>query len=381
MIKILGSPTAFRISDTHNYYGGSVGNAIFNLFYFLSKFDLEFHAIVRKPNFTNPVLDNLKIYGIGEGKIVPFFKLIRQANKILKKEKIDVITHLYFTYGVRFNPLFSKIKDYPFVIGMAESSHLRFKDEMNGMLDYPGIKDIGKKAVFPLFKKTLEYCDALIVVDKGTKNLYSDYIPAKKIRIVPHGVNLNEFSFSALPKNHNILAVGNLTKRKGFDYLIGAMPAILKEYPDTHLNIIGEGPRKEILQRLARNLGVEEGLNLFFHDRVSFERLLEWYRSCEVLCHPSLSEGFCHPVVEVMATGRPVICTNTNGSEMVENNINGFFVQTANSEEIANAILKLFSDEELACKMGSEGRKKVEKEYDWSKIGEKYYRVFEEVAN
>ena len=77
-----------------------------------------------------------------------------------------------------------------------------------------------------------------------------------------------------------------------------------------------------------------------------------------------------------MASGRPVVSTDTNGSEMVEHNKTGFVVPTADSEAISDAILRIFDDNELTYKMGINARSVVEKEYDWNKIAKKYYEIY-----
>jgi glycosyltransferase involved in cell wall biosynthesis len=174
--------------------------------------------------------------------------------------------------------------------------------------------------------------------------------------------------------NHEILTTGAHLKRKGFEYLIMAMPSILKEYPDARLHILSDGPRRGYLEGLTRDFGLKS--NVVFHGYLSVNELLSFYKNCRVFCHPSLSEGFCHTTLEAMASGRPVVSTDTNGSEMVEHNKTGFVVPTADSEAISDAILRIFDDNELTYKMGINARSTVENEYDWHKIAKKYYEIY-----
>jgi len=303
---------------------------------------------------------------------------MRGAKRVLKKEKnVSVVSYLYF-HELLFTPMLRLVKKHPFIIGPCELSHPLLEDEVKGLLKYRMFKALGKKIVYPFFKKTLEYCDALIVVNEGAKEFYGRFVEKDKITIVPYGVDLARFKYVPLPQNHNILAVSRLIKRRGLDYLIEAMPRILTEYPDACLHFAGEGPRKEILQGRAKELGVIS--NITFHGRVSPEELVSLYRNCEVFCHLSFADGWNQPALEAMATGRPTICTNAPHNSMVEDGNTGFLIPWGNSNILTEKIIGLFGNYNLGEKMGMEGRKKVEREHNWDRIAEGYYKVFCEVA-
>jgi len=379
MIKVLNISSP-KMNDKHNYYGGAAGNMVYNLLYSLTKFDeLEIHTLSEGVDIAKSVPDNLKLHIIGEEKIPPLVvRQMRGAKRVFKKEKnISVVTYLYF-HEPRFTPMLKLVKKYPFIIGPCELSHPLLEDEVNGLLKHRMFKALGKQIVYPLFKKTLEYCDALIVVNEGAKEFYGRFVEKDKITIVPYGVDLARFKYVSLPRNRNILAVSRLIKRRGLDYLIEAMPRILNEYPDTCLHFAGEGPRREILQRRAKELGVIS--NVTFHGRVSPEELVSLYRNCSVFCHLSFADGWNQPALEAMATGRPTICTNAPHNSMVEDGNTGFLIPWGNSDILAEKIIYLFGHYSLAEKMGMEGRKKVEREYNWDRIAEEYYKVFCEVA-
>jgi glycosyltransferase involved in cell wall biosynthesis len=98
------------------------------------------------------------------------------------------------------------------------------------------------------------------------------------------------------------------------------------------------------------------------------------------MCLPTLNESFGLVVLEAMASGRPVVVTKTVGpSELVGDGKNGFIVSTADSDAIADAIIKIFSDYELSSKMGVEGRRLVEEKYDWSVIAKRYFEIYSEL--
>lgn len=380
MIKILDTSRILdKLNDTHNYYGGCIGNVAYNLLHTLANEynDLEFHILLEGVSFTHSQPTNLKFHILPPPKSVSsaiLRRYNRYAKKILEKEDISIISQLYFIYAADFN-LLKEIKDYPFVIGMCELPHPRLRDEA-GFFG-PVIAHFGKKLISPLFKRTLEHCDALIAVNEATKKLYANFIPESKIKVIPYGIDLRHFKYSPLPPNHNILAVSRLIERRGLDYLVEAMPIILKEYPDAYLHFVGDGPRKHALQEKAKKLGVER--NIIFHGQVSSEELVGLYRNCFVFCHLSFADGWNQPALEAMASGRAVVCTDAPHNSMVTDKRTGFLIPLGDINVLSEKIMQLFGNAELAMQMGVAGRRKAEKEHNWGKIAEEYYKVFCEV--
>jgi len=330
---------------------------------------------------------NIKSIKLSKNRIVFLYKMLTNVKKLLEDKKISLIHHIHLSY-YEFDvlSLFGLTKDYPFVVGPAQAPHMIFEDDYalgkrsnrkSIKAEYHAVRVL-RKIVSPIinyaFERTLEDCDTLIVVNEKTKKIYSNIVSNKKIEVIPLGVFIDEFQFSPPPLNHEILTTGAHLKRKGFEYLIRAMPSILKEYPDARLHILSDGPRREHLEGLTRDLGLKS--NVIFHGYLSVNELLSFYKNCRIFCHPSLSEGFCHTTLEAMASGRPVVSTDTNGSEMVEHNKTGFVVPTGDSEAISDAILRILNNDELTYKMGINARSKVEKEYDWHKLAKKYYEIY-----
>lgn len=368
-------------------------------------FGVKFHAVV--PNLSEQDMcgmlsDKIKIVRLVQGRegwldMIPYsHKLLGYTRGFLKRNKVSLIHHVFYCYkGLEsFNALalFGVIRDYPFVLGPAEVPHMYFADDhelYEPMLSRSSFIKTEYQLVGLLraysevllrwgFNKTISECDALVVVNEATRKVYRKFLSDRKIKVIPLGINLNEFPFSPPPLNQNVLSVGNCIKRKGFEYLIKAMVKVRKEYPYALLHLIGDGPRRTYLEALRKKLGL--GSSVMFHGRVSQNDLLFAYRNCRVFCHPSISEGFCHTTLEAMVCGRPVISTNTIGSDMVEDGQTGFLVPVADSDAIAEWILAMFDDDELTYKMGIKARKKTE-EYDWAKIARKYYDLYVSLTN
>ena len=127
-MKVLVVPPALPVDDSHSYFGGAIGNIAYNLLKHLSNY-VDIYAFVLGYNITKPLPPNLNLIKF-KGKLNRTYGYIREAKKIIKNEKISVISQLYFFYGVSYN-LLDEIKDYPFVIGMVELPHPLYEDEIS----------------------------------------------------------------------------------------------------------------------------------------------------------------------------------------------------------------------------------------------------------
>ncbi len=223
------------------------------------------------------------------------------------------------------------------------------------------------------FEKTINKADLIVVYNERTQKLYSQYVSAKKIKVIPGGVKLVEFPFlSPLIGSKTVLSVGNFIKRKNFNALILAISKVRKQYPDTKLEIIGDGPQKVALKNLAAQMQVP----LLIKSHLTRVELLESYKECRLFCQPSLAESYSTPVLEAMACGRPVVSTRTNGSEMIEDGKTGFLVDVNDIEELADKISTIMADEALTEKMGQRARAIVEEKYNWAIIAKNYYEAY-----
>lgn len=365
--KVLAAPAEF-------YFGANSYHVSYNLF---KRINAKFYVFASKiDEKAKQQLNQAELHELNTSVLLYPPKVFFYARKLAKQ--VDLIHHISsFAIGKDFN-LLALSNSKPFVTGPVEIPHKFFDDELK-IMKMPAFAKLIKnnKLRRILSIKTLEKCDVAIAVNNQTKKHLLNFIDKGKIRAIPLGVDLDIFKYALPPQNHDILAVGWHIKRKGFDYLIEAMPTILKECPDAKLHVTSDGPQTSNLRMLVKKLNLNN--SVIFHGRVNEEEILRLYKQCRVFCHPSLSEGFCHTTLEAMATGRPVVSTNTVGSEMVEDGKTGFLVPTADSDTIADAILKIFSDDNLTYKMGVEARKRVEEEYNWNIIAKKYYGVYQEV--
>jgi phosphatidylinositol alpha-1,6-mannosyltransferase len=175
-----------------------------------------------------------------------------------------------------------------------------------------------------------------------------------------------------------IVSVGRLVHRKGQDVLIEAMPHLLKEIPDAHLVLIGEGPYRGYLETRVKNLGIDSKVT--FIGRITYVDLPRYICLGEVFVMPSRSrlaglevEGLGIVYLEASACGLPVIAGNSGGApDAVVQGVTGLVVNGKDQQAVATSIATLLNDQEKAREMGRKGREWVIDQWRWEIWSEKF---------
>ncbi|GAB7387573.1 glycosyltransferase [Bacillaceae bacterium] len=214
--------------------------------------------------------------------------------------------------------------------------------------------------------------------------------PKRKIEVLKSGVDLRKFPFQpAVPpsKDHayRILTVGRLVEKKGTQYLIRAFARIRKKYPDTTLVIIGEGPRKAALQRLAERLRVADAID--WKGALPHAEVRKEMEKCDIFSLPSVTckdgnqEGIPNVLIEAMALGRPVVATKHAGiPELVIHKKTGCLVPERDEKALAKMIMELMEHPERWLPVLKRAREHVEKEHDIRKQIRKLERIYDRLA-
>jgi len=204
--------------------------------------------------------------------------------------------------------------------------------------------------------------------------------------VIPIGINYAAFDaiaakrgFGEATKNKNqILFLGRLASNKGVEYLIRALNIVVRKYPDTQLLISGEGEEKPHLLALIKELELEKAVK--WEGNLNFEKLVELYSNALVYVLPSINrlEAFGIVQLEAMACRTAVIASDIPGvNSVMEPGLSGLLVPKMNPEALAEALMKLLSNPQLAIEMGKAGRALVEKKYVWPIIADKVLEVYE----
>lgn len=162
------------------------------------------------------------------------------------------------------------------------------------------------------------------------------------------------------PSQPLVLSVGRLQRRKGFDQVIRALPALVQRGHDLHYAIVGIGDDWDYLKGLAAEAGVSERVHLLGH--VAPDDLPRWYNACNLFAMPNRdingdTEGFGLVFMEANSCGRPVIAGRAGGTgSAVEHGLNGLRVDGEDVAAVAQGIASLLDDPALARRMGDAGR-------------------------
>jgi phosphatidylinositol alpha-1,6-mannosyltransferase len=185
-----------------------------------------------------------------------------------------------------------------------------------------------------------------------------------------------------------ILTVGRLVDDyKGHDMVIRAMPLILARVPRARYVVVGNGPLRPSLERLARALDVVQAVR--FVGEVSDAELDRWYRACEVFVLAARespadggAEGFGIACVEASARGAPVVGGRSGGiPDAVIDGQTGLLVDPLDGGEIAKAVVRLLTEPALAARLGAQGRRRAVEELTWPRAADRFAEILSRVAS
>lgn len=214
--------------------------------------------------------------------------------------------------------------------------------------------------------------------------------PPHQVVLVPNGVETDWFGTPApveaveryrealgLAGGPVIGSISRLSPVKGLDLLLKAAAALLPDFPDLKVLLVGEGSAREGLVKLAYTLGMA--------DRVVIGRPVEDTRvpmaAMDLFVSAALQEGFGLSIVEAMAAGLPVVVTDAGGpAEIVEWGRCGLLVSPGDPVALAEGIRKLLGDDARRGEFARAGRVRAAKLYDFNRVTDQVIKVYEEVV-
>ena len=211
-------------------------------------------------------------------------------------------------------------------------------------------------------------------------------LPYDKINVIPNGVNLQLFSNVnidydfrrqyAMDNEKIILYVGRLVYEKGIQNLIAAMPKVLDRYHDSKLIICGRGGMIDELREQVKYLGIEN--KVYFAGYCDSKKMQKMYTCADVAVFPSTYEPFGIVAIESMLSGTPTIVSDVGGlNEIIEHGVTGMKSYAGNANSIADSVLALLFDPKLCANISQNAIKKVKENYNWSKITDSTYYVYQ----
>ncbi|HET7738714.1 MAG TPA: glycosyltransferase, partial [Tepidiformaceae bacterium] len=171
-------------------------------------------------------------------------------------------------------------------------------------------------------------------------------------------------------------------RRKGQDMLIKALPLVHREVPDAMVLLVGDGPERKRLERLARMHGVAE--DVVFAGAHPWEDLPPFFAAGDVFAMPCRTRKFGFEVeglgivfLEAAATGLPVIAGDSGGApDAVQDGATGHVVDGRSPGEVASRVTRLLREHHLARRMGADGREWVVTEWRWHDLAGRLEETF-----
>jgi phosphatidylinositol alpha-mannosyltransferase len=315
-------------------------------------------------------------YGIGRTITIPGngskmrltfdVTLYADVKQIMKQEKFDIV-HLH-------EPLMP-VLPYMVLLNSTAVNVATFHAYSGSQPWYSALK--------PYMSFVLTRLNGRIAVSPPARDFVMKYFEGH-YDVIPNGIDVARYGDHVEPFEwandgiQRILFVGRFDEsRKGFRYLIRALPLVRQQYPNAKLIVLGSG-RPEKFEPLMERYGVD---NVEFKGFVSQEDKARYYASVEVCCVPSTgNESFGYVIVEPMAAGRPVVATNIPGyASVVTPEYNGILVEPSDAQALALALVRVLADRDLRVQLGANGRTSS-LQYDWPAVAAQVLDAYQRAA-
>ena len=318
------------------------------------------------------------------------FEAWQFARKIAKRVRLDPgkfdIVNIHAPWGGAYGlhrKLFGKGGTPPYVLTMQGSEEryvqMMKREDRKGRATHFGWKN---KLWHRLYHQTM-YDLAILTADYGAvANREAWALAELKYKLhpgmiwyVPNGVEEHFIRPRTYldAKPTKLLYVGTWIDRKGVFYLADAFCQIVQKKPEVTLTVAGCGVPEALVKD---SFAPEFQNNVKVVPFVRREEMSDVYATHDIFVFPSLVEGMPLTLLEAMASGMPVVTTNSSGmSDLVEDEFNGLLVQPAETEKLVEAIERLLHSTELRERLGLAGQSTTLR-YTWKQIGLKLEKIF-----
>ena len=230
-----------------------------------------------------------------------------------------------------------------------------------------------------ILREKVSEAQFIIAISEFTRQFLIRLVPgvgaADKIHVVHCGLSPDDFA-PLDPKPVNdvpiLLFVSHLVERKGAPVLVKACEILVERDVGFRCVIVGDGPQRTLLEQLVEQYNLQEVVELA--GVVFQEHLKEYLARADVFVLPCITasngdmDGIPVALMEAMAMAIPTVSTTVSGiPELIEDGVSGLLVPEKDAVALADALQRLFQDDELCARLGKNGRQKVIREFDIDK--------------
>lgn len=340
--------------------------------------DITVVTIQKNNSLKFEYVDEIPVYRINQDGFPGFRfshlnrKLLKLVKKLMNEKTFDLI-HLFHVYE------FSKA-----VINLKNKTSLPLITSLMGWDTYDPDKKVPNRYL-KYVTKVMNIADILTSPSHHLGECAKKFQGCNnKVTVIPHGTNFINYpknqlyniraKYSIKPSTKLFISIQRVDKRKGLEYLIQAIPLILKKHTDIHFIVGGKGPEEKNLKTLTKELNVTQ--HVTFAGFIEDSLLPSFYNDADFFILPSLYEAFGLVYVDAFAFGTPILTTLNGGTKDICDSNNGIMFKKKNPEDIERAV-------DLAIQKVWDYKSIVgeSKKYAWDNIVSQYRSVYSLLLN
>ena len=296
------------------------------------------------------------------------------------KDRLDVF--IFFAGNGCYSNVISEFKAKGIIcIADEGSAHVvEHRDILKEEYRILGVID-GKNHSDSMLNETLtEYEQANYIVVPSSfvkRTMLENGIHPDKIFVNPYGVDLSSFQqIEKKDSKFRVIFCGNLSIQKGSHYLLKAVYELnFDDFEFWHIGTVSE-EMLELVEQYDSPQIIYKGQ----HPQADLNKL---YSQGSVFCIPSIQDGFAMVILQAMACGLPIICSeNTGGTDLItEDGKEGFVIPIRNTEIIKEKITFLYKNQEICAQMGANAKERVSSGFTWDDYGARYGEFLQKVIS
>jgi sugar transferase (PEP-CTERM/EpsH1 system associated) len=345
---------------------GGAENLVINIAQKLSRnrYRLSICSLENPTSFADCLKDSgIRLISLDKKKGFDFLLPLRLA-WIMRKEQVH-ISHTHNRCALMYGTLAAKLAGVPVVINTRHGSGVKVR-----------------------YKFLWKANDKIVAVCEHARNVFLENsgIDPKKVKTILNGIDIHKYKktedtlsirrkFGIGNSEWLVGTVGRLAHEKDYLTLLKSFMNVLQEIPFCRLVMVGDGELRTKLENDVKTLGIEKKVSL-----IGFQHnIVEIMSVFDVFVLSSITEGLPLVIMEAMAVKAPVVATNVGGTpEVVVDGETGILVPPKDPQKMAEAIITILRNSNLAKKMGEAGRKKIEEKFNLDRMVREYEAVYEE---
>ena len=288
-----------------------------------------------------------------------------QLLRVLRKERIQIVNVHYFHGSWKFFLFLRRFAGFRLIVSLHGSDVLGSGGDAN--LKY--------------LEENARLIDRLVFCSDGFRrevlSAVSPLLP--KSQVILNGLDIPPLAGPGSGSGRDyIVCVAHLREHKGQDVLLRSFQQLAPRFPGLELDLIGEGPFRASLEKLAAELGIADRVN--FRGLVPSEQVREEVAGARAFCLPSRREPFGMVLVEAMSLKVPVVATTAGGiPEVIRDGLDGLLVPADEPKQLAHTLRRVLEDAPLRARLTESAWERAHTHFTASRFGGEYRALFAEM--